>query len=49
MKRHDRQRLKKIFLVHGEDDALNNLQQELLRFGIPQVEIVRYGASYELK
>jgi len=46
--RHDWKRLKKIFLVHGEDPALQNLQAELLRFGIPQVEIVRYGGSYEL-
>lgn len=48
LKRHDWQRLKKIFLVHGENDALNNLQKELLNFGIPQVEIVHYGSSYEL-
>ena len=48
LSRHDWKRLKKIFLVHGEDDALLNLQKELLRFGIPQVEIVRYGGSYEL-
>jgi hypothetical protein len=34
--------------VHGEEDALLNLQKELLKFGIPQVEIVRYGGSYEL-
>jgi metallo-beta-lactamase family protein len=48
LKRHDWRRLKKIFLVHGEDDALLNLQKELLRFGIPAVEIVRYGGVYEL-
>lgn len=48
LSRHDWKRLKKIFLVHGENDALLNLQKELLRFGIPQVEIVRYGGSYEL-
>ena len=48
LSRHDWKRLKKIFLVHGEDPALLNLQNELLRFGIPQVEIVRYGGSYEL-
>ena len=46
--RHDWKRLKKIFLVHGEEPALLNLQKELLQFGIPQVEIVRYGGSYEL-
>ncbi|MBN2399205.1 MAG: MBL fold metallo-hydrolase [Candidatus Aminicenantes bacterium] len=48
LSRHDWKRLKKIFLVHGEDDALMNLRKELLRFGIPQVEIARYGGSYEM-
>ena len=48
LKRHDLKRLKKIFLVHGEDEALDNLQRELLGIGIPQVEIVSYGDSYEL-
>jgi metallo-beta-lactamase family protein len=48
LKRHDLKRLKKIFLVHGEDPALQNLQRELLRLGIPQVEIVRYGDNFEL-
>ncbi|HSQ36042.1 MAG TPA: MBL fold metallo-hydrolase, partial [Candidatus Binatia bacterium] len=48
LSKHDLKRLKKVFLVHGEDAALANLQTELLRFGIPQVEIAHYGASYEL-
>jgi metallo-beta-lactamase family protein len=48
LKRHDLQRLKKVFLVHGEDPALQNLQRELLSIGIPQVEIVGYGDNYEL-
>ncbi len=48
LKRHDLQRLKKIFLVHGEDAALENLQRELLGIGIPAVEIVEYGAVHEL-
>ena len=48
LKRHDWRQLKKIFLVHGEDEALDNLQRELLGIGIPQVEIVRYGGVYEL-
>jgi metallo-beta-lactamase family protein len=48
LKGHDWRQLKKIFLVHGEDEAQNHLQQELLRFGIPAVEIVRYGGVYEL-
>jgi metallo-beta-lactamase family protein len=46
--RHDLKSLKKIFLVHGEDEALANLQTELLRFGISKVEIVDYGGVYEL-
>jgi metallo-beta-lactamase family protein len=49
LKGHDWRQLKKIFLVHGEDEAQSHLQQELLRFGIPAVEIVRYGGVYELK
>ena len=48
LSRHDLSQLKKIFLVHGEEDALKNLQSELLRLSIPQVEIVRYGGVYEL-
>jgi metallo-beta-lactamase family protein len=48
LKRHDLKRLKKVFLVHGEQEALLNLQKELLGIGIPQVEIVRYGDSFEL-
>jgi metallo-beta-lactamase family protein len=48
LKRHDLRSLKKVFLVHGEDGALKNLQRELLGIGIPALEIVRYGESYEL-
>ncbi len=48
LKRHDLQRLKKIFLVHGEDAALASLQGKLLDFGIPAVEIVQYGKTYGL-
>ncbi len=48
LKRHDLKRLKKVFLVHGEDEALDNLKRELLGIGVPQVEIVNYGDSYEL-
>lgn len=46
--RHDWQRLKKIFLVHGEDAALANLQEKLLGFGVPAVEIVQDGKIYDL-
>jgi metallo-beta-lactamase family protein len=45
---HDLSQLKKIFLVHGEDPALQNLRNEILRLGVPQVEIVRYGDNFEL-
>jgi metallo-beta-lactamase family protein len=48
LKRHDLKRLKKVFLVHGEQEALLNLQKELLCIGIPQVEIVHYGDKFEL-
>lgn len=48
LSRHDLSQLKKIFLVHGEEAALKNLQSELLRLGVSQVEIVRYGGVYEL-
>jgi metallo-beta-lactamase family protein len=48
LKRHDLRRLKKVFLVHGEPEAQSRLQQELLGIGIPAVEIVRYGGTYEL-
>jgi metallo-beta-lactamase family protein len=48
LKRHDLKRLKKIFLVHGEDEALNNLKREVLKIGVPRVEIVRYGDNFEL-
>ena len=40
--------LKKIFLVHGESDSLDNLKRELMDFGTPEVEIVEYGQTYNL-
>jgi metallo-beta-lactamase family protein len=48
LSRHDLQQLKKIFLVHGEDAALENLKAVLLAIGVPQVEIVNYGDTFEL-
>jgi len=48
LSRHDLTRLKKIFLVHGEKEALENLKSVLLGIGVPQVEIVHYGNNYEL-
>jgi len=41
-------RLKKIFLVHGEDDALNNLQKLILESGIKEVQIVDPETEYNL-
>ena len=48
VKRYDLKRLKKIFLVHGEEDALNNLKGELLSIGVKDVEITEYDKVYEL-
>jgi metallo-beta-lactamase family protein len=48
LSRHDLEQLKKVFLVHGEEDALKNLKSVLLGIGVPQVEIVRYGDQFEL-
>lgn len=45
----DTSRLKKIFLVHGEKDAQAYLKQFLEENGYPNIEIVKYGESYELK
>lgn len=43
------ERLKKVFLVHGEDEALDNLQNEMLSIGIKSVQIVDPEVSYELE
>ncbi len=44
----DKQRLKKVFLVHGESDALTHLKGELERNGIEKVEIVEPEKEYSL-
>lgn len=49
VKKYDLKKLKKIFLVHGETDALNNLEKELLAIGVNDVEIVEYDRVYDLK
>jgi len=41
-------RLKKVFLVHGEDDALENLRNLLLDAGVKEVQIVDPDTEYEL-
>lgn len=45
---YDLKRLKKIFLVHGENDSLINLRKELLSIGIPDVQIMDYGEEYNI-
>jgi metallo-beta-lactamase family protein len=45
---YDLKKLQKVFLVHGESEALDNLKQELLGIGIKNVEIVEYGSQYPL-
>jgi len=42
------ERLKKIFLVHGETNALNNMKSQLLACGVKAVEIVEAGKQYDL-
>ncbi|WP_319558959.1 MBL fold metallo-hydrolase [Marispirochaeta sp.] len=44
----DLERLKKVFLVHGEDDAQTHLQKVLLNAGVKAVEIVDAGRVYKL-
>lgn len=45
----DTSRLKKIFLVHGEKDAQAYLKSYLAENGFPNVEIVKYGETYNLE
>ena len=44
----DLQRLRRIYLVHGEPDALTNLRGVLLGSGVRSVEIVEPDRTYEL-
>ncbi|MDR1625084.1 MAG: MBL fold metallo-hydrolase [Spirochaetia bacterium] len=44
----DTSRLKKVFLVHGEDGAQEHLKKHLLGLGVPAVEIVAPDTKYEL-
>lgn len=48
LKQLDTSRLKKIFLVHGEKDAQAFLQNYLHENGFKNVQIVKYGETYEL-
>ncbi|MCP4213135.1 MAG: MBL fold metallo-hydrolase [bacterium] len=48
IKQYNLKTLKKVFLVHGEEDALENLKSELLSVGVAQVEAVKYDSQYTL-
>ena len=45
----DKDRLQKVFLVHGELEAMENLQQSLLHTGLAEVAIPTLGEVFELK
>jgi metallo-beta-lactamase family protein len=45
----DRSRLKKIFMVHGEPKAQAVFKKYLAEHGYPNVEIIKYGETYELE
>lgn len=49
LKQIDTSRLRKIFLVHGEKDAQKAFTRHLADKGFTNVEIVRYGATYDLE
>ena len=44
----DTSRLKKIFLVHGEKDAQEFLENYLKENGFKDVQITKYGETYDL-
>lgn len=48
LKKIDTSRLKKIFLVHGEKDAQDFLQNYLKENGFANIDIVKYGEVYDL-
>jgi len=48
IKKLDLNKLKKVFLVHGEDDALENLKKEIYNIGIQKVQIVSPEKTYDL-
>ena len=48
LKSIDTSRLKKIFMVHGEKDAQEFFKKHLEEHGFPDVQIVKYGESYEI-
>ena len=48
IKQHNINKIKNIFLVHGEKDAQENLVKEIKSIGIKEVQAVKAGQSYEL-
>ena len=44
----DTRRLKKIFMVHGEQDAQDAFRQHLAERGYKDVQVVKYGETYTL-
>lgn len=48
LKEIDTSRLKKIFLVHGEEDAQKAMSEYLKENGFPNVQIVKYGETYDI-
>ena len=49
LERCDVSSLKGIFLVHGEEDAQNYFKQYLEDAHYPNIEIIKYGATYKLE
>ena len=41
-------RLKKVFLIHGEDDALTAMGEHLMSIGVNEVQTVEPGVEYSL-
>ena len=48
IKRLDLNRLKKVFLVHGEEEPLTHLRGQLKSVGLSDVQIVKPGDTYQL-
>ena len=48
LKSIDTSRLKKIFMVHGEKESQTFFQNYLNEHGFPNVQIVKYGETYDL-
>ena len=49
LKAIDTSRLKKIFMVHGEREAQEFFKAHLEKNGFPNVQIVKYGETYEIE